>query len=90
MTRAMIDEDRVDQILERILEAIHQDQGSDSFDNILEALQDAIAFQMALTCPACRRKIARKLRADIPAMLTRAAQFAAEAQQEHGEHHYQH
>jgi hypothetical protein len=85
-----MDEDRSDKILHRILEAIKPDQGVDGFDDILAALQAAIAFQMSLNCANCRKKIARKLRADIPAMLTFAGRIAKEAQQEFGEHHFKH
>jgi len=87
----MIDADRVEKILQRILEAIRPDQGKgDGFDHILIALEQALAFQMVQLCPDCRRRLARQLRADIPAMLTKAADLAREAQQEHGEQHYRH
>jgi hypothetical protein len=42
---------------------------------------------MALLCADCRRKLARKLRSDIPTMMTRASRLAREAQQEYGEQH---
>jgi hypothetical protein len=73
----MIDEDRVEQIFRRILEAIDPDQGPDGFDSILTALKDAISFQMAFACPICRKRLASKLRQDIPAMLVRADQISA-------------
>ena len=84
----MSDEDRVDQILQRILKAIKPDQGHDGFEHILLALEDALAFQMALLCPDCRRRFARRLRADIPSMITKAAKLQREAQAEHGEQHF--
>jgi hypothetical protein len=85
-----MDEDRTDRILQRILKAIEPDQGVDGFEDILAALQGALVFQMSLNCSNCRKKIARKLRADIPAMLTSAGQLARSAQQEFGEHHFKH
>ena len=57
----MIDEDKVEGIFHRILEAIMPDQGHDNFQNILVALQDAISFQMAC---ACARFAANALRAN--------------------------
>jgi hypothetical protein len=42
------DADRVDQILQRILEAIRPDQGHDGFNDIFNALTQALNFQMAL------------------------------------------
>jgi len=83
----MTDSDRVDQLLERILEAIKPDQGADGFHHIFAALEAAISFQMALLCPDCRRRLARQLRSDIPAMITRATQLQREAQEEYGEQH---
>jgi hypothetical protein len=85
-----MDEDHIERIFYRILEAIKPDQGIDGFDHILAALQRAIAFQMSLNCSNCRKKLARKLRADIPAMLTYAGRLAESAQQEFGEHHFKH
>jgi len=79
--------DRVDQILQRILEAIKPDQGPDGFDDIILALEQALSFQMALMCADCRRRYARQLRANIPAMLTAAARLQREAQEEHAEQH---
>jgi hypothetical protein len=83
----MTDEDRVDRIVLRILDAIKPDQGQDGFAHIFNALTQALSLQMALLCPDCRRKLAQKLRAHIPAMLTSASRLAREAQQEFGEHH---
>jgi hypothetical protein len=73
----MIDEDKVEGIFHRILEAIMPDQGHDNFQNILVALQDAISFQMACACPICRKRLASKLRQDIPAMLVKADRLYA-------------
>jgi hypothetical protein len=87
---AQMDENRIDTIFQRILKAIEPDQSHDGFDSIILALQKAITFQMALACPHCRKGIGRKLRADIPAMLTAAGQLARSAQQEFGEHHTTH
>src|SRR5262245_37312795 len=83
----MSDEDRVDRILDRILAAIKPDQGNDGFVHIFNALTQAISFQMALLCPDCRRRLARKLKSHIPMMMTNAAQLAKEAQKEHGVQH---
>ena len=47
-----------------------------------------ISFQMALVCSKCRRNIARKLRADLPAMVSHAQQMQHRAQQEFGEFHF--
>jgi len=59
--------------------------------HILVALQSALTFQMALVCPHCRKAIARRLRSDLPAMLTKAAGLAHAAQHQYGgEQHYQH
>ena len=82
----MTDEDRVTEILQRILDAIKPDQG-DGFVHIFNALEQAMSFQMAMLCPDCRRKLAQKLRSHIPAMMTRASRLAREAQQEYGEQH---
>jgi hypothetical protein len=71
-----------DEILHSILEAIMPDQGPDNFDSILAALQDAISFQMAFACPICRKRLASKLRQDIPAMLVRADQLCARPEPE--------
>jgi hypothetical protein len=85
-----MDENRIETIFQRILEAIHPDQGLDGFDAIFLALQRAISFQMALACPHCRKGLGRELRANIPAMLTAAGQLQRSAQQEFGEHHTKH
>jgi len=79
--------ERVDQILQRILDAIKPDQGHDGFVHIFNALEQAMSFQMALLCPHCRRKLAQELRSHIPMMITRAARLQREAQQEYGEQH---
>ena len=71
----MIDEDRVDGILQRIIGAIKPDQGPDGFDSILAALQDAISFQIAFACPTCRERFASDLRDSIPVILKRASQI---------------
>ena len=83
-----MDEDRIETIFHRILEAIKPDQGLDGFEAILLALQRAISFQMALACPDCRKGLGRKLRANIPAMLIAAGQLQRSAQREFGEHHF--
>src|SRR5262245_41793571 len=72
---------------DRILAAIKPDQGNDGFVHIFNALTQAISFQMALLCPDCRRRLARKLKSHIPMMMTNAAQLAKEAQKEHGVQH---
>jgi hypothetical protein len=71
----MIDEDRVDEILQRILKAIEPVQGPAEFNNIITALKDAISFQMALACPICRKRLASELSRDVPEILNRANQF---------------
>jgi len=54
----MIDEDRVNEILQRVVEALRPDQETDGgFDHILQALEHAFVFQMALVCPKCRKNI---------------------------------
>lgn len=73
----MINEDRVEEILHRILGAIMPYQGHDGFYDILQALENAYSFEIAVACPNCRRRLARKLRSKIPAMVTRADQLAA-------------
>jgi hypothetical protein len=83
----MIDEDRVERILQRIIDAVRPDQEADGFHHIFTALEAAISFQMALLCSDCRRRLARQLRSDIPAMITRASQLQREVQEEYGEHH---
>jgi hypothetical protein len=75
----MIDEDQVERILQRILKAISPDQGHDGFDSILESLKQAISFQMALTCPICRKRLASNLQQDVPAMLVYADEINAGA-----------
>jgi hypothetical protein len=71
----MIDEDRIERIQQRIIDAIKPDQGSDGgFDHILVALEHVLAFQMALLCQDCRQRLAKKLRADIPAIVTCAGE----------------
>jgi hypothetical protein len=86
-----MDENHIETIFHRILEAIKPDQGpGDGFDVIFLALQRAISFQMALACSHCRKGLGRKLRANIPAMLTYAGQLQRSAQQEFGEHHTKH
>ena len=73
----MIKQDEVEEIFHRILEAIMPYQGHNNFDNILEALKDAVSFQMACACPVCRKRLASKLRQDIPAMLVKADRLHA-------------
>ena len=73
----MIDEDRVEQIYGRIIEAIMPDQGHEAYFDILTALYDAISFQLACACPICRKRLASKLRQDIPAILVRADRLSA-------------
>lgn len=86
-----MDKDRIETILQHILEVIESDrQGPDDFDSITLALQKAITFQMALACPHCRKQIVRRLRAHIPAMLNAASQLARSAQEEFGKHHTKH
>jgi hypothetical protein len=73
----MRDDDKADEILLRILEAIKPDQGHDNFTNILVALQDAFSFQLGLACPTCRKRLASKLRQNIPGILVKADQLYA-------------
>ena len=82
------DEEQVEAIVQCILEAVKPYQGKEGFGSILAALEEAITFQMALVCSKCRRNIARKLRADLPAMLSHAGQMQRKAQQEFGEFHF--
>ena len=87
----MIDENRVNEILQRVVEALRPEQGTEGgFDHILTALEHAFVFQMALACPRCRKNIARKLRSDLPMMLNKASSLARAAQQAHGEQHFLH
>ena len=44
---------------------------------ILHAMKRVIVFWMARSCPDCRRRIARELKADLPSMLNAAAQLRA-------------
>jgi hypothetical protein len=69
----MIDEDR--RIFKRIIDAIMPDEGHDGYMDILIALNDAISFQLAFACPICRKRLASKLRQNIPAILVRANQY---------------
>jgi hypothetical protein len=52
------------------------DDGADP-DTIFTALQGAFVFWMSTVCLNCRRDVAKKLRANIPAMLNNANQVAA-------------
>jgi hypothetical protein len=45
-------------------------------DVVFDALMEVFIFSMSCVCADCRRNIARKLEADIPAMLTTANKFA--------------
>jgi hypothetical protein len=82
---------RIDEIEKRLLEALIPYQRAGAFDEIMTALEHVISFQMALACPECRRHIARRLRADLPAMLNAADQLAREARAQNGEqHHHSH
>ena len=83
-----VDEEKVEAIAQRILEAVKPYQGKEGFGSILAALEEMISFQMALVCSKCRRNIARKLRADLPAMVSHAQQIQHRAQQEFGEFHF--
>ena len=74
-----IDEERVEQIFQKIITAIAPDQGLDGFWNILVALERAYSFQLALICPVCRRKLAKRLKAGIPHMMVMAAEMQSSA-----------
>ena len=75
----MLDEDRIEEILQNILATIKPDQGHAGFWNIVSALEQAYSFQLALVCPVCRRKMAKRLKAQIPIMMACAAQLQQEA-----------
>jgi hypothetical protein len=72
--------EQVTDLCDKILEVTTQDDGGPVAepDVVFSALQRAFMFWMARYCLACRKNIARKLRADIPAMVNSASQFAAE------------
>jgi hypothetical protein len=72
-----LDEDKVEEILHCIINAIMPHQGLENFASILTALQDAISFQIGFACPVCRKRLARTLRHNVPEILHRANQFAA-------------
>jgi hypothetical protein len=71
------DFDSVTRLGERIHEAIYGDSADLNHDDIISALANAIIFQMSLTCPACRKDIAAKIRRDLPAWVNHAGQLAA-------------
>ena len=45
---------------------------------VFTALRNVMTFYMATVCADCRKKIARKLKREIPMMQANAARFAAE------------
>jgi hypothetical protein len=59
----------------------------DNLNDLWQALEGIISYQMALLCPDCRQKLAEKLRADIPVMLMRASQMVPDAREQFGEFH---
>jgi hypothetical protein len=59
----------------------------DNVDDYLPALEDVIAYYMALLCPNCRQKVAERLLNDIPAMLARASEYVPDMRSEFGEFH---
>jgi hypothetical protein len=79
----------IDEILHRILKAIGPDQHG-GIERILTALQTALTVQIALAHSDCRENITRRLRADLPAMLNMATQFARELQDRFGEQRFLH
>jgi hypothetical protein len=86
----MIENNRVAEIRHRVLEALGSEFGEqDGMKHVLQALEDALVFHMALICPGCRKQVANKLRADIPRMLALAGNMAATVQQRFGEQHWQ-
>ena len=87
----MTDAERTDEILHQILKAVEPDQRErGSVERIITALQAALTFQMALVCPDFRKRVARRLRSDIPGILTKASALARDAQQQYGERHFLH
>lgn len=71
------DEDKAEEILHCILRAIMPYQGPKHFADILVALQNAYGFQMGCACPSCRKRLANKLRNDVPEILHYANRLAA-------------
>ena len=72
-----MDIEKLCQLEQKINDVIHDADVRD-YDVIFSALRDVFTFWMSTVCSECRRDVARKLKADIPAMLNRASQFAAE------------
>jgi hypothetical protein len=74
-------------IMQNFLWILDHELDRDNFNDLWQALEDIIAYQMALLCPDCRQKLAEKLRVDIPIMLTRASQMVPDAREQYGEFH---
>ena len=72
----MASNDRIDELARKIVAGIINDDERD-YDIIFAALTHVFAFWMSCVCRNCRRDVARKLKADIPAMLNSASQLAA-------------
>lgn len=70
-----MEHERIERLRRKIID-LTVDDGADP-DTIFSALQSAFVFWLSIVCRNCRRDIARKLRADIPAMLNNANQLAA-------------
>jgi hypothetical protein len=80
-------EDLAHSMMQDFLFTLDHELDPDNLNDLWQALEGIISYQMALLCPDCRQKLAEKLRADIPVMLTRASQMVPDARYQYGEFH---
>jgi hypothetical protein len=74
-------------IMQDFLGTLDHELDPDNLNDLWQALESVISYQMALLCSDCRQKLAEKLRADIPVMLMRASQMVPDAREQYGEFH---
>jgi hypothetical protein len=74
-------------VMQTFLVTLDGELVSDNVNDLWQAIEGVISYQMALLCPDCRQKLAEKLRADIPVMLMRASQMVPDARAQYGEFH---
>ena len=64
-----------DAIARRLIAAV--DFKRDDLNDVLAAMVTATTFALSLTCPECRKVIAKELRKHVPVMLREADELAA-------------
>lgn len=71
------DRPEVEEIERKLYEVLKAVRSQDNYSDILEALINRLTFEISLSCPQCRKNLAKQLRKRVPQMLEDANCIAA-------------